>query len=87
MPTIAEVRLARAVLLEGINNAILRLIESHPEIEVGPEDFDTGLIVEYLFADQLDTAIEDLVALKDKVIEVFGQQAADEEVVLKFRTW
>ena len=81
MPTIAEVRLARAALLEGINNAILRLIESHPEIEVGPEDFDTGLIVEYLFADQLDKAIEELVALKDRVIEVFGQQAADEEVV------
>ena len=81
MPTVAEVRLARAVLLEGINNAILRLIESHPEIEVSPEDFDTGLIVEYLFADQLDAAIEGLVELEGKVIEVFGQEAADEEVV------
>jgi Ca2+-binding RTX toxin-like protein len=81
MPSIAQVRLARAVLLEGIDNAILRLIESHPETEVSPGEFDTGLIVEFLFADQLDKAIEKLVELKDKVIEVFGQSAANEEVV------
>ena len=87
MPTVAEVRLARSVLLEGINNAILRLIESHPEIEVSPEDFDTGLIVEYLFADQLDGAIEGLVELEGKVIEVFGQEGSRRRsIYLRFRT-
>jgi hypothetical protein len=76
--TIDDIRESRLILLEGINNAIQRLIESQPESTV---EFDTSHIAELLQTDQLDAAIEELLGLKAQVINVFGQEAADREVV------
>jgi hypothetical protein len=77
MPTLEEVRESRVVLLTGINNDILRLEASAPE---HPE-FNTTQIAQLLRTDQLDAAIVELTKLQTRVIEVFGKEAANKEVV------
>jgi hypothetical protein len=80
--TINDVRQARLVLLEGIDNAILRLIKSEPKAMDEPRGmFDTTHIAQLLKTDQLDEAIVELDKLQAKVIKVFDQEAADKEVV------
>ncbi len=78
--TIDNLKESRLVLLGGIDNAILRLNESEPRTEL-VEEFDTGLLAELLRTDQLESAIAELLELKDQVIEVFGEEAANEEVL------
>jgi hypothetical protein len=78
--TIDNLKETRLVLLGGIDNAILRLNESEPGTEP-VEGFDTGLIAELLRTDQLESAIAELLELKDQVIDVFGEEGANEEVV------
>jgi hypothetical protein len=70
-PTYEDVKKARVDLLTGIDHAILRL---------GGE-FNTFLIFEDLQLDQLDAAIAKLLVLKSQVIEEFGEEAANKEVV------
>lgn len=81
--TINNVRQSRLILLEGINNAIQRLIESEQktltEKPIGM--FDTTHIAQLLKTDYLDTVNKELTNLKTRVIKVFGQEAADREVV------
>jgi|SRR6188472_2151192 len=82
--TINDVRGSRLVLLDGVDNAIQRLIESQPGTSTQnqtTEGFDTTHIAQLLKADQLDAAIAKLTNLEAKVIKVFGQEAADKEVV------
>jgi hypothetical protein len=81
--TINDVRGSRLVLLEGIDNAIHRLIESQPKtsIQKPTGEFDTTHIAQLLKTDQLGAAIEELTQLEAKVIKVFGEKAADKEVV------
>jgi hypothetical protein len=82
--TINDVRGSRLVLLDGVDNAIQRLIESQPGTSIRnqpTEGFDTTHIAQLLKADQLDAAIAKLTKLEAKVIKVFGQEAADKEVV------
>ena len=82
--TINDVRGSRLVLLEGIDNAIQRLIESQPGTSIRnqpTEGFDTTHIAQLLKADQLGPAMEELTTLEAKVIKVFGQEAAYKEVV------
>ena len=80
--TINDVRQARLVLLEGIDNAILRLIKSEPKAMDEPRGmFDTTHIAQLLKTDQLNEAIVELDKLQAKAIKVFGQEAADKEVV------
>ena len=58
--TIDNVRQSRLVLLDGIDNAILRLIDSEQETEPAAAPvpvFDTSHIAELLQTDQLDAAI------------------------------
>jgi hypothetical protein len=76
--TIDDIRESRLILLEGINNAIQRLIDLQPESTV---EFDTSHIAELLQTDQLDAAIAELLELRTQVIDVFGQEAANREVV------
>jgi hypothetical protein len=78
--TIDNLKESRLVLLGGIDNAIVRLNESEPGTE-SLEEFDTGLIAELLRTDQLESAIAELHELKDQVIDVFGEERANEEVV------
>lgn len=70
-PTYGDMQKARLDLLSGIDNAILRL---------GGE-FNTFDIFEDLQLDRLDAAIEKLLSLKAQVIEEFGGEAANREVV------
>ena len=81
--TINDVRGSRLVLLEGINNAIQRLIESQPKtsIQKPTGEFDTTHIAQLLKTDQLGAAIEELTKLDAKIIKSFGEKAADKEVV------
>lgn len=83
--TIDDIRESRLILLEGINNAIGRLFESEPESLTETFDisatFDTSDIAVLLRTDQLDAAIEALIDLKAQVTDVFGEEAADREVV------
>jgi hypothetical protein len=78
-----NVRQSRLILLEGIDNAIQRLIASEQktltEMPIGL--FDTTHIAHLLKTDHLDAAIKELTNLKTRVIKVFGQEAADREVV------
>jgi hypothetical protein len=67
------------VLLEGIDNAILTLIQSKPGTSAG--EFNTTHIAQLLKTDQLDAAIVELTKLQAQVINVFGQEAANKEVV------
>jgi hypothetical protein len=71
------------VLLEGIDNAIQRLIESQTKtsIQKPTEGFDTTHIGQLLKTDQLDAAVAELTKLEAKVIKVFGEKAANKEVV------
>lgn len=69
--TFEDIVEARLTLLEGIDNAIVRL---------GGE-INTFDIFEDLQLNQLDTAIEKLLQLKAQVIDEFGQEAANREVV------
>jgi hypothetical protein len=78
--TIENLKESRLVLLGGIDNAILRLYEPEPGTEP-VEEFDTGLIAELLRTDQLESAIAELLELKDQVVDVFGEDGANEEVV------
>jgi hypothetical protein len=81
--TINDVRASRLVLLEGIDNAIQRLIESQTKtsIQNPTEGFDTTHIAQLLKTDQLGAAIAELTKLEAQVIKVFGEKAADKEVV------
>jgi hypothetical protein len=87
--TIDNVRGSRLSLLGGIDNAILRLVDSQsasaaaspPELTTALALFDTSHIAELLQTDQLDAAIVELLELRGLVIEEFGEQAASEEVV------
>ena len=68
--TIGNVRESQLVLLGGIDNAILRLIDS--ESETAPPaatvpEFDTSHTAELLESDQLDAAIAELLELKSYV--------------------
>src|SRR6188472_2345502 len=61
--TINDVRGSRLVLLEGIDNAIQRLIDSQPGTSIRnqpTEGFDTTHIAQLLKADQLGPAMEEL---------------------------
>lgn len=69
--TYAEIKEARIHLLTGIDNAIMRL---------GGE-INTFDIFEDLQLDQLDAAIAKLLELKEQVIDEFGEEAANREVV------
>jgi hypothetical protein len=69
--TIDDVRASRLVLLSGIDNAILRLGGS---IDLSP-------IAVLLQTDQLEAAIAELIELKEQVIDMFGEEAANREVV------
>jgi hypothetical protein len=82
--TINDVRGSRLVLLDGVDNAIQRLIESQPGTSIRnqpTEGFDTTHIAQLLKADQLGPAMEELTTLEAKVIKVFGEKAAYKEVV------
>jgi hypothetical protein len=81
--TMNDVRGSRLVLLEGIDNAIQRLIESQTKtsIQKSTGEFDTTYLAYLLKTDRLGPAIEELTNLEAKVIKVFGEKAADKEVV------
>jgi hypothetical protein len=81
--TIDNLRQSRLILLEGIDNAIQRLIKSEPGamIQQPKGIFDTTHITQLLKTEQFDAAIAELNKLQSKVIVVFGQEAADREVV------
>jgi hypothetical protein len=81
---ISAVDQSRLILLEGIDNAIQRLInQSEPNtIMHKPKGmFDTTHIAQLLKTDQLEAAITELNKLQAKVVAVFGQEAANREVV------
>jgi hypothetical protein len=69
-----DLRESRIILLEGIDNAILR-IDEHV-----PPELNTSHIAELLQTDQLASAIVELNKLKAEVIAIFGQVAAAETV-------
>ena len=77
--TINDVRQSRLGLLEGIDNAILRLIQSKPGTIA--REFNTTYTAQLLKTDQLDAAIVELTRLQAQVINVFGQEAANRQVV------
>ncbi|HEY7080522.1 MAG TPA: hypothetical protein VH500_12520 [Nitrososphaeraceae archaeon] len=81
--TIDNMRQSRLILLDGIDNAIQRLVKSEQNtlIEMPKGMFDTTHIAQLLKTDQLDAAIKELTILKAQVIKVFGQEAANREVV------
>jgi len=82
--TMNDVVTSRLELLEGIDNAIQRLIESQPGTSIQKpteEGFDTTHIAQLLKTDQIGAAIEELTKLEAQVIKVFGEKAADKEVV------
>ena len=76
--TIDNVRQSRLALLEGIDNAIQRLIKSEQKTltEMPKGMFDTTHIAQLLKTDQLDAAIKELTILKAQVIKVFGQEGS-----------
>ena len=76
--TIDNVRQSRLALLEGIDNAIQRLIKSEQKTltEMPKGMFDTTHIAQLLKTDQLDAAIKELTILKAQVIKVFGQETS-----------
>jgi hypothetical protein len=83
-PTEKGVIESRLDLLEGIDNAIQRLIKSEPKAMMQKPTagmFDTTHIAQLLKTEQLDAAIVELNKLQAKVIAVFGPEAADREVV------
>ncbi len=81
--TINDIRQSRLVLLEGIDNAIQRLIKSESKAMMQKPRgiFDTTHIAQLLKTDQLEAAIKELNKLQAKVIAVFGPEAANREVV------
>jgi hypothetical protein len=81
--TMNDVRGSRLVLLEGIDNAIQRLIDSQTKtsIQKSTGEFDTTYLAQLLKTDQLGAAVEELTKLKAKVIKSFGEKAANKEVV------
>jgi hypothetical protein len=81
---ISDVDQSRLILLEGIDNAIQRLVnQSEPNTMMHKPRgiFDTTHIAQLLKTDQLEAAITELNKLQAKVIAVFGQEAANREVV------
>jgi hypothetical protein len=81
---ISDIRQDRLQLLESIDNAIQRLInQSEPNAMMHKPTgiFDTTHIAQLLKTDQLDAAIAELNKLQAKVGAVFGQEAANREVV------
>jgi hypothetical protein len=64
--TMNDVRGSRLVLLEGIDNAIQRLIDSQPKtsIQKSTGEFDTTHIIQLLKTDQIGAAIEELTRLE-----------------------
>src|SRR3954453_6648568 len=81
---ISDIRQDRLQLLQGIDNAIQRLIDqSQPNaIMLKPTGiFDTTYIAQLLKTDQLEAAIAELNKLQAKAVAVFGQEAANREVV------
>jgi hypothetical protein len=82
--TMNDVRGSRLELLESIDEAIQRLIDSQPKTSIQKsteEGFDITHIAYLLKTDRLGPAIEELTNLEAKVIKVFGEKAADKEVV------
>jgi hypothetical protein len=80
--TMTDVRQSRLALLDGIRSAIERLQSTEPSALVGEEEaFDTGHIAELLQSDHLVEAITELNVLKDQVIEAFGLEASQQEVI------
>lgn len=78
--TIDDVRQSRLVLLNGIESAIERL-QVEPQSMLMEEEFDTSNIATLLMSDQLAEAIAELNILKGDVIETFGEEAAQREVI------
>jgi hypothetical protein len=64
--TMNDVRGSRLVLLEGIDNAIQRLVESEPgtSTQKPTGEFDTTYLVQLLKTDQIGAAIEELTRLE-----------------------
>jgi hypothetical protein len=81
--TIDNVRQSRLILLEGIDNAIQRLIKSDPQAMMHKPTgmFSTAHISQLLKSNQLEAAITEINKLQAKVIVVFGHEAAYREVV------
>jgi hypothetical protein len=81
---ISDIRQDSLQLLEGIDNAIQRVInQSEPNAMMHKPTwiFDTTHIAQLLKTDQLDAAIAELNKLQSKEVAVFGQEAANREVV------
>ncbi len=74
-----NVRQSRLWLLEGIDNAILRLMtpEEKTLMHKPGGTFDLTHIAQLLKIDQLNAAIMELAKLKAQVIKTFGPEAAD----------
>lgn len=70
---INDVRQSRLVLLQGIDNAILRLVHSKPGTNAG--EFNTTHIAELLKTDQLDDAIVELTKLQAHVVPYQEQKS------------
>ena len=87
---ITDVDQSRLILLEGIDNAIQRLVnQSEPNTMMHKPRgiFDTTHIAQLLKTDQLETAIKELNKLQAKVIAVFGQERQQiEKLYLRLRT-
>lgn len=83
--TMDNVRQSRLLLLEGIDNAILRLMtpEEKTLMHKPGGTFDLTHIAQLLKTDQLNAAIMELPKLKAQVIKTFGPEAADREAVLQ----
>jgi hypothetical protein len=81
--TVDNVRQSRLLLLEGINNAILRLMtqEQKTLMHTPGGAFDTTHIAQLLKTDQLNSAIVGLQKLKAQVIKTFCPKAAGREVI------
>lgn len=81
---VTDIIQSRLILLEGIDNAIQRLVnQSEPNTTMHKPRgiFDTTHIAQLLKTDQLEAAIKELNKLQAKVIAAFGQEAANREVV------
>lgn len=81
--TMDNVRQSRLLLLEGIDNTILRLMtpEEKTLMHKPGGTFDLTHIAQLLKTDQLNAAIMELAKLKAQVIKTFGPEAVREAVL------
>jgi hypothetical protein len=80
----SDIRQDRSKFLEGIDNAIQRLVNqsaSNAMMNKPIGMFDTTHIAQLLKTNQLEAAIRELNKPQAEVIAVFGQEAANREVV------